>query len=352
MSHLTQMAGLAVQNFVSAAVGLRVAVALIRGLVRRRSATIGNFWVDLTRGTIRLLLPLAFVFALVLVEPGGRAELPRLHPRARRVQGATQSIPGGPVASQEAIKELGENGGGFYNANSAHPFENPNGFTNFLEIFLLLMIPFALTYTYGRLVKDQRQGWVLFAVMFAIWIGGGRPRDALGGRRATRSCRRIGAGRRQHGGQGGPLRHRRLRPLRRLDDGHLDRRGQLRPRQLHAARRRRAARPHDARRGEPGRHGRRPLRDPRLRPALGLHRRADGRANARVRRQEDPGDRDEARRRLPDRDAARDPRLLVDLGRALAARCRRSSTPARTGSPRSSTRSRRRRTTTAPPSAA
>ena len=109
------------------------------------------------------------------------------------MQGATQSIPGGPIASQEAIKELGENGGGPYNANSAHPFENPNGFTNLLEIFVLLMIPFALTYTYGRLVKDQRQGWVLFAVDVRDLDRRGRPRDALRGRAAIRSCRRIGA---------------------------------------------------------------------------------------------------------------------------------------------------------------
>jgi K+-transporting ATPase ATPase A chain len=170
MSHLTQMAGLAVQNFVSAAVGLAVAVAFIRGLVRRRSATIGNFWVDLTRGTIRVLLPIAIAVAIVLVTQG---VVQNFHgfTQATTVQGVVQSIPGGPIASQEAIKELGENGGGPYNANSAHPFENSNGFTNLFEILVLLMIPFALTYTYGRLVKDQRQGWVLFAVMFAIWAG-------------------------------------------------------------------------------------------------------------------------------------------------------------------------------------
>ena len=170
MSHLTQMAGLTVQNFLSAAVGLAVAVALIRGFVRRRSVTIGNFWVDLTRGTIRVLLPLAVVVAIVLASQGA---VQNLHgfTHATTVQGVAQSIPGGPIASQEAIKDLGENGGGPYNANSAHPFENPNGFTNLFEILILLMIPFALTYTYGRLVKDQRQGWVLFAVMFAIWLG-------------------------------------------------------------------------------------------------------------------------------------------------------------------------------------
>ncbi len=170
MSHLTQMAGLTVQNFVSAAVGLAVAVALIRGLVRRRSSTIGNFWVDLTRGTVRVLLPLAIVVAIVLASQGA---VQNLHgfTEVTTVQGVTQSIPGGPIASQEAIKDLGENGGGPYNANSSHPFENPNGFTNLFEILILLMIPFALTYTYGRLVKDQRQGWVLFAVMFSIWLG-------------------------------------------------------------------------------------------------------------------------------------------------------------------------------------
>ncbi len=170
MSHLTQMAGLTVQNFVSAAVGLAVAVALIRGLVRRRCSTIGNFWVDLTRGTVRVLVPLAIVVALVLASQG---TVQNLHgfTEVTTVQGLTQSIPGGPIASQEAIKDLGENGGGPYNANSSHPFENPNGFTNLFEILILLMIPFALTYTYGRLVRDQRQGWVLFAVMFSIWLG-------------------------------------------------------------------------------------------------------------------------------------------------------------------------------------
>ena len=169
MSHLTQMAGLAVQNFVSAAVGLAVAVALIRGLARRRGTTIGNFWVDLTRATLRVLLPLAVVFALVLV---GRGVVQNLHgfTEVTTVEGTVQSIPGGPAASQEAIKELGTNGGGFWNANSAHPLSNPDGFTNLLEIAALLLIPFALTYAYGRMVKDQKQGWVVFAAMFLLWI--------------------------------------------------------------------------------------------------------------------------------------------------------------------------------------
>ena len=169
MSHFTQMVGLATQNFVSAAVGLAVAVALIRGLTRRRSATIGNFWVDLTRATLRILLPLAFAAALVLVTQGVVQNLDGNTP-VKTVQGVTQQIPGGPVASQEAIKELGTNGGGFYNANSAHPFESPNGFTNIFEVFLLLVIPFSLTYTFGALAKDAKQGWTVFAAMFVLWI--------------------------------------------------------------------------------------------------------------------------------------------------------------------------------------
>jgi K+-transporting ATPase ATPase A chain len=170
VSHLTQMAGLAVQNFVSAAVGLAVAVALIRGLVRRRSATIGNFWVDLTRAVTRLLVPISAAAALVLVSQGVVQNLGG-GTVATTLEGARQLVPGGPAASQEAIKELGTNGGGFLNANSAHPFANPNGFTNLFQLVLILLIPFALTYTFGKLVKDQRQGWAVFAAMFALWAG-------------------------------------------------------------------------------------------------------------------------------------------------------------------------------------
>ena len=169
MSHFTQMVGLATQNFVSAAVGLAVAIALIRGLIRRRSATIGNFWVDLTKTVVRILLPLAFVAALIFVSQGGVQNFTG-NTAAKTVQGTTQLIPGGPVASQEAIKEIGTNGGGFYNANSAHPFEDPNGFTTAFQIFLLLVIPFSLTYTFGKLVKDAKQGWAVFAAMLALWI--------------------------------------------------------------------------------------------------------------------------------------------------------------------------------------
>jgi K+-transporting ATPase ATPase A chain len=170
MSHLTQMAGLTVQNFVSAAVGIAVAVALIRGLVRRRSATIGNFWVDLTRVTVRVLLPLAFVIALLLASQGVVQSL-RGPAEARTLEGAAQSIYRAPIASQEAIKELGTNGGGIANANSAHPFENPTAFTNLVELLALLAIPFALAFAFGRLVGDRRQGLALFAAMFVLWLG-------------------------------------------------------------------------------------------------------------------------------------------------------------------------------------
>jgi K+-transporting ATPase ATPase A chain len=170
MSHLTQMAGLTVQNFLSAAVGIAVAVALIRGLVRRRSATIGNFWADLTRITVRVLLPGALVLAILLASQGVVQTL-RGPAEARTVEGAVQEIYRAPIASQEAIKELGTNGGGIANANSAHPFENPTAFTSFVENWALLAIPFALAFAFGRLVGDRRQGWALFAAMFVLWIG-------------------------------------------------------------------------------------------------------------------------------------------------------------------------------------
>ena len=203
MSHLTQMAGLAVQNFVSAAVGIAVAVALIRGLVRRRSATIGNFWVDLTRSTTRVLLPISIIGALVLASQGVIQNL-RGFVTAHTLDGAIQLIPGGPAASQEVIKELGTNGGGFLNANSGHPFGSPNGFANLFELFLILVIPFALTYTFGKLAKDRKQGWAVFAAMFLLWASSaviaqafetnGNPElDALGANQDT-SAQLAGGG--------------------------------------------------------------------------------------------------------------------------------------------------------------
>ena len=170
MGHLTQMAGLAVQNFVSAAVGMAVAIALVRGFVRRRTDQLGNFWVDLTRTMVRILLPIAVVGAVVFVI-GGMVQNLGAGTTARTLAGAAQTITGGPVASQEVIKELGTNGGGFYNVNSAHPFENPTGWTNWLEIFLILLIPFSLPRTFGKLVGDKRQGLAIVAVMAVILVG-------------------------------------------------------------------------------------------------------------------------------------------------------------------------------------
>ncbi|WP_187281111.1 potassium-transporting ATPase subunit KdpA [Nonomuraea sp. C10] len=164
MGHLTQMAALAVQNFVSASVGMAVAIALVRGFARRSAGTIGNFWVDLVRGTVRILLPIAFTGALVLVAGGVIQNLSGVH-EVTTLTGGTQAITGGPVASQEAIKELGTNGGGFYNANSSHPFENATAWTNWVEIFLILLIPFALPRTFGRMVGQVRQGYAIVAVM-------------------------------------------------------------------------------------------------------------------------------------------------------------------------------------------
>ena len=169
MSYLTQMAGLAVQNFLSAATGIVVAVALVRGFVRHGATGIGNFWVDLTRTTLYVLLPLAFVLALVLA---GQGVVQNLSPN-KEVTTLTmgkQTLPMGPMASQESIKELGTNGGGFVNANSAHPFENPTPLANLLEMFAILLIPMALTYTFGHLAGDTRQGWALFAAMSVLFI--------------------------------------------------------------------------------------------------------------------------------------------------------------------------------------
>jgi len=169
MGHLVQMAGLAVQNFVSAAVGIAVAIALIRGFARSRTDRLGNFWVDLFRGCLRVLLPLSFVFAIVLVV-GGVIQNFHGYDTITTLAGGHQTLTGGPVASQEAIKEIGTNGGGFYNANSSHPFENPTAWTNLVEIFLLLLIPFSLPRAFGKLIGDKRQGYAIVATMAIIWL--------------------------------------------------------------------------------------------------------------------------------------------------------------------------------------
>jgi potassium-transporting ATPase potassium-binding subunit len=168
MGHLVDMAGLAVQNFVSAAVGMAVAIAFVRGFARRRTGELGNFWVDLVRGTIRILLPLSVIAAIIRIA-GGAIQNFHLHDQiVNTVAGGQQTITGGPVASREAIKDLGTNGGGFYNVNSAHPFENPTTWTNWIEIFLLLVISFSLPRTFGRMVGSKKQGYAIAAVMASL----------------------------------------------------------------------------------------------------------------------------------------------------------------------------------------
>jgi len=169
MGYLVQMTGLTVQQFLSAAVGLAVAIAVIRGFVRSKTDKLGNFWVDVTRASIRLLLPLSIIGALVLVASGVIDNFNAYHTYTT-LSGAHQTIPGGPVGSMEVIKDMGNNGGGFFNTNSAHPFESPNPFTNIFEIFLLLLIPFATPRAFGRMVKDNRQGYALVAVMAILWM--------------------------------------------------------------------------------------------------------------------------------------------------------------------------------------
>jgi K+-transporting ATPase ATPase A chain len=182
LSYFVQMAALTVQNFASAAAGMAVAIALVRGFVRQEKKTIGNFWVDVTRATVYILLPMSIVAALLFCSMG---VIQNLHPYTTltTVEGVKQVIAQGPVASQEAIKQLGTNGGGFFNANSAHPFENPTPLSNLLQMFLIFVIPAGLTYTFGRMVKDTRQGWAIFgafAVMFLVGVFVAYPSEQAG----------------------------------------------------------------------------------------------------------------------------------------------------------------------------
>lgn len=182
MSYLSQLVGLAPHNFTSAATGIAIAIALVRGLARRSASEIGNFWADLVRATLFLLLPLAIVLALVLVWRGVPQNF-AAYTGATTLEGAAQTIAQGPVASQEAIKQLGTNGGGFFNANSAHPYENPTPLTSFLEIFAIFLIPAALVYTFGLIVGNPRQGWALLAamtIMFAIGLAVALPAEQAG----------------------------------------------------------------------------------------------------------------------------------------------------------------------------
>lgn len=169
LSYLTQALGMTVQNFLSAATGIAVVIALVRGITRKTCRTIGNFWADLTRSVIWILLPLSLILAVVLTSQGVIQNFNHYAP-VQTLEGKVQTLPMGPVASQEAIKELGTNGGGFFNANSAHPFENPTPFTNLLEIVALLLIPAALTFTFGRMVGDRRQGHVILGAMLLLFL--------------------------------------------------------------------------------------------------------------------------------------------------------------------------------------
>ena len=291
MGYLTQMSGLAVQNFVSAAVGIAVAIALVRGFMRSRTDRLGNFWVDLTRIIIRVLLPLSVIGGIILLAGGAVDNFTATHV-IHTLTGGSQNMVGGPVASQEVIKEMGNNGGGFYNANSSHPFENPNPFTNWFEIFLLLVIPFSLARTFGKLVGQNRQGYAIASVMAILWLASASLMSFFENQHS--GDRRPGGGRRD-GGQERRVRHPGVVAVRRVDDGDIDRGGELVPRLVHAVRRRRRAVQHDDGRGRARRGRRRPVRHPRPRRRDRLPRRADGRPHARVHRQEDPAGRDEVR---------------------------------------------------------
>ena len=171
MSYLSEMAALATHNFFSAAAGIVVAIACIRGFSRHSVKTLGNFWVDFTRANVYILLPLSIAGALLLCSQGVIQNLAP-YTKAVTLEGAVQTIPQGPVASQEAIKMIGTNGGGFFNANSAHPYENPTPFSNFIETLVIFLIPGGLTYTFGKMVRDTRQGWAIFAAMMALFLLG------------------------------------------------------------------------------------------------------------------------------------------------------------------------------------
>ena len=256
MSYLTQMMGLSVQNFVSAAQGMAVLVAVIRGFTRRTAGSIGNFWVDLTRTVLYILLPLSLIMAVFLVSQGVvqsfspyknvpivqtiTYDTPKLDEKGNPLKDASgnpvtektllkeQVIPLGPAASQIAIKQLGTNGGGFFNVNSAHPFENPSPLSNFMEMLAILLIPAALCYTFGKMVRDKRQGWALLAAMFVIFIplliicysaeqAGNPLLTAIG----------IDPVGREHGGKGTALRSCKLRFVGHSNDCRLERLGQL-----------------------------------------------------------------------------------------------------------------------------
>ena len=269
---------------------MAVAVALIRGFIRNRTDRIGNFWVDLVRSCVRILLPLAVVGTIVLLALGAVQNFSS-GTDATTLAGVHQTITGGPVASQEAIKELGTNGGGFYNANSAHPFENPNAFSNILEIFLLLLIPVCLTRTFGLMVKDKRQGYAILAAMGVLWavvLAGVWVAEATHPGTALNLAGASMEGKETRFGVPG------LGAVRHLDHRHVDGCGQLLPRLVHLARRRAGHLQHGPGRGRAGRRRHRALRDAGAGHRHGVHRRADGRAHPGVPAQEDHRARDQA----------------------------------------------------------
>ena len=310
MSHFTQMAGLALHNFLSAATGIAIAVAVIRGVAREKSQGIGNFWSDCTRAILWVLLPISFLAALFFVSRGVVQNF-QADVAVKTVEGADQKIPQGPVASQEAIKELGTNGGGFFNANSAHPYENPTPGTNFLEIVLIFAIGAGLTNTLGRMTGSVRHGWAVFAAMAVLFLVGvaiagvyeqrGNPIHQAAGVAAAPTA----------GGTGGNMEGKEVRfgigdsalfatittdascgAVNSMHDSFTPIGG------LVPARQHRLGRDHLRRRR------RRPLRHVPLHRPLGLHRRPDGRPHARVPRQEDRVARGQARDALgPDPDA-------------------------------------------------
>ena len=359
MSYFTQMAGLAYHNFVSAATGIAVAIAFIRGIAQKEKETIGNFWVDLVRASLWVLLPISIVGALFLVSQGVVQNL-KPYDTVTTVEGAKQVIAQGPAASQEIIKQFGTNGGGFFNANSAHPFENPTPLSNFLAMFGIFAISSGLTYTLGSMTGSRGHGWAVWAAMAFLFLAGvtrrllGRgAREPDADRGGRRSDRDRTVARRQHGRQGSPLRNCEHRALCHRDDRRQLRRRQRLARFVYAARRPGAAGQHAAGRSGVRRRRRRHVRRAGLHHPFGLHCRPDGRTHAGIPRQEDPGvrsaDVDAVRADLP----AADPDIHRPSRRCRQASARpASSILVHMACRRSSTRTPRPRPTTARPSAA
>ena len=314
LSYLTQMLGLTVQNFLSAATGMAILVAMIRGFVRRNSPTIGNFWCDLVRSTLYILMPLSIIVALVLVSQGvvqtfdSYRKVTLIEP-AKTADGKAvteQTVAVGPAASQIAIKQLGTNGGGFFNANSAHPLEDPTPASNFIELLSLIVISAALCYTFGKMVSDTRQGWAIaggdaravraLSVVRLLFGANREPDLCRAGRRSAGWPSPAG---RKHGRQGSAQRNCAVVDLGRRHHGYLQRQRQFDARQLYAAGRPGAAVADARGRGGLRRRRQRAVRHVGLRHHRRLHRRTDGRPHARVSGQENRGLRDEDGR--PDR---------------------------------------------------